>query len=99
MINAKPRPIQTQVEERFQVALDRVVGQLKTLPYVTDRAVTGPGPDRRVVFQNYSLLPWPTVGQNVHEAVDSVCGHRGTMEVEYRVEQSLKMVGLWEHQD
>lgn len=34
--------------------------------------IEGPGPDRGVVFQNYSLLPWMTVAENIRLAVDSV---------------------------
>ena len=37
-----------------------------------DREVSEPGPDRAVVFQNHSLLPWLTVYDNVRIAVDKV---------------------------
>src|SRR5213592_1561535 len=37
-----------------------------------NREVNSPGPDRAVVFQNHSLLPWLTVYQNVKLAVDKV---------------------------
>ncbi|RDI94622.1 ABC transporter ATP-binding protein [Meiothermus sp. QL-1] len=57
----------------------------------------GPGPDRGVVFQNYSLLPWLSVYQNVYQAVDAV--HRDlTAEEKVRLcEKFLRMVRLWEH--
>src|SRR6187402_3322854 len=34
--------------------------------------LTGPGPERGVVFQNYSLLPWLTAFENIHLAVEQV---------------------------
>lgn len=37
-----------------------------------NREVTGPGPERAVVFQNHSLLPWLTAFQNVELAVQQV---------------------------
>ncbi|MBL9189371.1 MAG: ABC transporter ATP-binding protein [Opitutaceae bacterium] len=39
---------------------------------LNDLEITAPGPDRGVVFQNYSLLPWLTVAENIALAVDQV---------------------------
>jgi len=43
-----------------------------------EREVSEPGPDRAVVFQNHSLLPWLTVYGNVRLAVDKVFAARKT---------------------
>lgn len=58
------------------------------------RQVTRPGPDRMMVFQNYSLLPWLTVRENIALAVDEVMGNRPKGERRGIVEQNIDMVGL-----
>jgi nitrate/nitrite transport system ATP-binding protein len=52
--------------------------------------VDGPGPDRGVVFQNHSLLPWLTCFQNVHLAVERVFRDR----LRERTHAALALVGL-----
>ena len=41
-----------------------------------NREIAGPGPERAVVFQNHSLLPWLTCFENVYLAVERVFGAR-----------------------
>jgi len=67
--------------------------------YANGKEVKGPGPDRGIVFQNYSLLPWLTVYRNIYEAVDSVLKDLSAAEKKELVEKNLKMVNLWEHKD
>ena len=64
-----------------------------------DKLVKGPGPDRGIVFQNYSLLPWLTVYKNIFEAVDSVFKDKTVAEKREITEENLKMVNLWNHKD
>jgi nitrate/nitrite transport system ATP-binding protein len=56
--------------------------------------ITEPGPDRMVVFQNYSLLPWKTVRQNIALAVNSAMKSLSEAERKQRVEDYVKLVGL-----
>jgi len=59
------------------------------------REIAGPGPDRAVVFQNHSLLPWLTCFDNVHLAVEKVFGGREKRDVlRRRTLDALEMVGL-----
>ncbi|HEY9908707.1 MAG TPA: nitrate ABC transporter ATP-binding protein, partial [Thermosynechococcaceae cyanobacterium] len=56
--------------------------------------VSHPGPDRMVVFQNYSLLPWLTVRENIALAVDEVLAHLSDQERKETIEHHIKLVGL-----
>ena len=56
--------------------------------------VTGPGPDRGIVFQNYSLLPWLTVFENVKLAVDQVFPEKSEAERVTHTEEFVTMVNL-----
>jgi nitrate/nitrite transport system ATP-binding protein len=58
------------------------------------REVTEPGPDRMVVFQNYSLLPWLTVRQNIALAVNTVYPKHSAEERSAVVEQNIQLVNL-----
>src|SRR5882724_9443447 len=60
-----------------------------------DREITGPGPDRGVVFQNHSLLPWFTCFDNVYLAVERVFGAtEQKTQLRERTHEALKLVGL-----
>ncbi|MFC3340325.1 ABC transporter ATP-binding protein [Paracandidimonas soli] len=60
-----------------------------------EREITGPGPDRAVVFQNHSLLPWMTCFQNVYLGVQRVFGAtESKAQLADRVLRALDMVGL-----
>ncbi|WP_171211080.1 ABC transporter ATP-binding protein [Ruegeria sp. HKCCA5426] len=59
-----------------------------------DKAITGPAPERGVIFQNYSLMPWLTVTGNVRLAVDAVFTKMPKPEKEEKVAHYIRMVGL-----
>ncbi|ABG59233.1 ABC transporter ATP-binding protein [Cytophaga hutchinsonii] len=56
--------------------------------------ITGPGPDRGMVFQNYSLLPWLSVRGNILLAVDSVFPLMSAKEKNAYVKKYVAMVNL-----
>ena len=59
------------------------------------REVRGPGPERAVVFQNHSLLPWLTVWQNVELAVDTVFKRtKSKAEKKEWIEHNLNLVHM-----
>jgi nitrate/nitrite transport system ATP-binding protein len=58
------------------------------------RPVTEPGPERGVVFQSYSLMPWLSVEDNVALAVDGVLAARPKAERAKQVQRYVEMVGL-----
>ena len=60
-----------------------------------DRELKGPGPDRGVVFQNHSLLPWLSCTDNVHLAVERVFGDKESRaQLKARALAALDLVGL-----
>ncbi|MAC79537.1 MAG: nitrate/sulfonate/bicarbonate ABC transporter ATP-binding protein [Rhodobacteraceae bacterium] len=56
--------------------------------------IDGPGRERGVIFQNYSLMPWLTVNGNVQLAVDTVFPGMSRAEKAEKVAHYVKMVGL-----
>ncbi len=60
-----------------------------------NREISGPGPERAVVFQNHSLLPWLTCYENVYLAVERVFSKTDNKaQLKERTDAALTMVGL-----
>jgi nitrate/nitrite transport system ATP-binding protein len=60
-----------------------------------NREIAAPGPERGVVFQNHSLLPWLTCFENVHLAVERVFGGSETKaQLKERTAAALALVGM-----
>ena len=78
--------------------LNLIAGLLKATSGVllcAGREIAGPGPDRGVVFQNHSLLPWLTCFDNVHLAVERVFGGvEPRAQQRKRTHDALALVGL-----
>lgn len=64
-----------------------------------NKPITEPGPDRMMVFQNYCLLPWLSVFDNIYLAVDTVFPRKTQAEKRAIVKEHLAMVGLTEAAD
>lgn len=59
------------------------------------REIAGPGPERAVVFQNHSLLPWLTCYDNVYLGVERVFGGKeGKARLKERTHAAMALVGL-----
>ena len=61
---------------------------------LNDLEVTEPGPDRGIVFQNYSLLPWLSVYDNVALAVEQVFPNWSAEKKRQHIERYIGMVNL-----
>jgi bicarbonate transport system ATP-binding protein len=61
---------------------------------IDGETVKRPGPDKMVVFQNYSLLPWLTVEQNIALAIDEVFPGLARDERQALIQEHIEMVGL-----
>lgn len=63
------------------------------------KPITKPGPDRMVVFQNYSLLPWLTAYDNIYLGIHSVWPDKSKAEKDAITREHLALVGLSEAAD
>jgi NitT/TauT family transport system ATP-binding protein len=58
------------------------------------KPITGPGLDRGVVFQDYSLFPWMTAGQNVVLALEQAYPEKSKPDLRETAQEYLELVGL-----
>lgn len=56
--------------------------------------ISGPGPDRGVVFQNYALMPWMTVAENIRFAIETVYPTMPIAQQKAIVQDYISLVGL-----
>lgn len=56
--------------------------------------ITGPGPDRGVVFQNYALMPWMTVLENIRFAIETVHPKLSAARQKMIAQEYIELVGL-----
>jgi nitrate/nitrite transport system ATP-binding protein len=80
-------------------AVSGMVFPTKGKVLLNNKEVKGPGPDRGIVFQNYSLLPWLNVEENIYQAVDAALPSKTKTDKRDLVEKYLRMVNLWDHRE
>lgn len=61
---------------------------------INGQTVSSPGPDRGVVFQNYALMPWMTVAENIQFAVETVFPSMAIAQRKSIVQEYIDLVGL-----
>jgi nitrate/nitrite transport system ATP-binding protein len=61
---------------------------------LNNHPIQGPGPDRGMVFQNYALMPWMTVEENIRFAVETVYPKRSPRDIQRTVKEHIQLVGL-----
>ena len=64
---------------------------------VGSQTITQPGPDRGMVFQEYALFPWMTVGENIAFGLE--LQHKSKTEIQQTVQQLLSMLNLQDFRD
>ena len=61
---------------------------------LNNRPIHGPGPDRGMVFQNYALMPWMSVEENIRFAVETVYPKLPPKQMTRRIKENIQLVGL-----
>ena len=61
---------------------------------LNDQPIVGPGPDRGMVFQNYALMPWMTVEENIRFAVETVYPRLAPKQMTRNIKEQIQLVGL-----
>ncbi|MEL6355135.1 MAG: ABC transporter ATP-binding protein [Cyanobacteria bacterium J06627_28] len=61
---------------------------------LNNQPIHGPGPDRGMVFQNYALMPWMSVEENIRFAVKTVYPKMEAKLITRRIKENIQLVGL-----
>ncbi len=61
---------------------------------LNNQPIQGPGPNRGMVFQNYALMPWMSVEENIRFAVETVYPKLPPKQMTRRIKENVQLVGL-----